>query len=91
MLGETCSGTKFEVTYDSVDKLQNGQATLLPGDAVIYPFIPAEVMRGVLAAFGLWTAEGALDFQPEKFLNDVFPEIKPMKVREGLQAAWKKE
>jgi len=45
------------------------------------------------AAFGMWFETGVFDLQPKggKFLNESFPEIKPMKVGEMLNRAWKKE
>ena len=43
------------------------------------------------AAFGLWFEYGVCDLKPTKaFLNETFPEIKPLKVKEMLDQAWRK-
>ncbi len=42
------------------------------------------------AAFGLWFEDGVFDLKPAKFLNEMLPEIKPLKIKEMLDKAWKR-
>jgi hypothetical protein len=83
-------GTKFDVTYDSMEKLKSGHVTELPGQVSAYQYFPREIFQKVAANFGLWFAEGAFDLKPEKSLNDLFPDIKTQKVSELMEEAWKK-
>lgn len=81
-------GTKFNVTYDSVEKLKRGETTELPAQHAVYPFLPKEVLHGVAATFGLWYEEGVLGFEPERSLNEQFPEVETWKVKDFLREAW---
>jgi hypothetical protein len=84
------TGDKFEVTYDSVDLLKSGKITELPSHEALYPFFPKPELQGMLAQFGILFDQGAMDFQPEKSLNDIFPEIKTVTARDVLEIACKK-
>ncbi|GAB1316920.1 hypothetical protein MFIFM68171_07130 [Madurella fahalii] len=87
---EEARGTEFNTVYDSKEKLKLGQITELPGQASLYEFFPKPFLQAVGAAFGLWFDEGVFDLKPAKFLNETFPEIQPLKVKELLDKAWKK-
>ncbi|KAK4446799.1 isoflavone reductase [Podospora aff. communis PSN243] len=87
---EEAKGTKFTVTYDSVERMKKGETTELPGQIPLYKYIPKGVMQDYAAIFGLWFDSGAFDLKPEKFLNETFPEIKPMTAKEMLDKAWRK-
>ncbi|KNB20193.1 hypothetical protein FOXG_17172 [Fusarium oxysporum f. sp. lycopersici 4287] len=89
-LSEEATGDKFEVTYDSVDLLKSGKITELPSHEALYPFFPKPALQGMLAQFGILFDQGAMDFQPEKSLNDIFPEIKTTTARDVLEIACKK-
>ena len=67
-----------------------GQTTELPGQVSLYQFFPKPALQSMAAAFGLWFEDGIFDPKPAKFLNETFPEIKPLKVKELLEKAWKK-
>lgn len=82
-------GTKFDVTYDSEEKLKTFQVTELPSHPPVYPFFPKEQLQYVLAVFGQWTEGGAFNLPDEDTLNKQFPDIKPLSMNELLQAAWK--
>ncbi|KAK3985330.1 isoflavone reductase [Cladorrhinum sp. PSN332] len=92
-LAEEAKGAKFDVAYDDVaEKLKRGQVTELPGQKVLYAFIPKEALQGMAAVFGLWFEEGLFDLKPgkgRKFLNEVVG-VETLKVKEMLDAAWKK-
>lgn len=73
-----------------MEKLKSGQVTELPGQVPLYQFIPKQVLQGLAAAFGLLFDNGEFDMKPQSFLNEKFPEIKPLKVKELLDRAWRK-
>jgi hypothetical protein len=73
-----------------VEKMKIGQVTELPGQIPLYHTIPKPVLDRLSAAFGLWFEEGLFDPKTAKFLNETFPEIKPLTVKEMLDKAWKK-
>ncbi|KAH7176735.1 hypothetical protein EDB81DRAFT_898175 [Dactylonectria macrodidyma] len=89
-LAEEVRGVKFEVAYDSIEKLRNGEITELPGQVAIYPFYPKEALQKVLAGIECFMAEGAFDYKTPTTLNEKFPEIRPLKVKDMLQKAWSK-
>lgn len=83
-----CTGEKFTVTYDSVEKLKAGQITELPGQVAAYSSFPKEWMQKLFSVFGFWVTEGIFDFPEEKALNEVFPHVQVTTVRDMLQNAW---
>lgn len=83
-------GTKFSVSYDNVEKMKLGQTTELPGQVSLYSFMPKESLQYIIAAHGVWFEEGVYNLKPTRFLNERFPEIKPIKVKEVLHQGWKK-
>ncbi|GJC83394.1 oxidoreductase swnN [Colletotrichum liriopes] len=89
---EAAKGSKFNVTYDSVDKLKTGQVTELPSHIPVYPFFPKEALQGMVSVFGLWFNDGTFDVPPSgtKTLNEIFPGIKAWTVKDILNTAWKK-
>ncbi|OQD68919.1 hypothetical protein PENPOL_c002G01935 [Penicillium polonicum] len=91
-LSEEAKGTKFTVTYDSVEKLKAGQATELPCQVAEYEFMPKEIVQQWAAVFGFLFETGVFNIPPPgtKTLNEVFAEIKPLKVKEILDGEWKK-
>ncbi|KAJ0300810.1 hypothetical protein Brms1b_012668 [Colletotrichum noveboracense] len=91
-LAEDAKGTKFNVAYDSAEKLKAGQTTELPGQIPAYPFFPKEAYQALAGTFGWWFENGTFDIPPsgKKTLNELFPEIKAWKVKEILDKAWKK-
>ncbi|KAK4248804.1 isoflavone reductase [Corynascus novoguineensis] len=88
-LAEEARGIKFTVAYDGKEKLKSGQTTELPGQVPLYSFFPKPVMHSMIAAFGLWFEDGVFDLKPVRFLNESFPEIKPLTVKEMLDKSWK--
>ncbi|KAM0330565.1 hypothetical protein ACHAQA_003512 [Verticillium albo-atrum] len=88
-IAEEVKGTKFKVTYDSLELLRSGKITELPSHPPMYEHMPKEQIQSIFSVFGLWFHEGLYNLQPEKTLNQVFPEIKAWTVREFLELAWK--
>ncbi|KAL6872507.1 hypothetical protein HDV57DRAFT_505364 [Trichoderma longibrachiatum] len=87
-LAEEARGTKFDVTYDPVEKLSKGEITELPSHKEIYPIFPKAMFQGLFALFSLWIIEGRLDVPEDKSLNAKFPEIQTTKLSE-IVGAWK--
>ncbi|GFG20810.1 hypothetical protein IFM5058_10787 [Aspergillus udagawae] len=88
-LAETTKRTKFDVTYDSEEKLKLFQVTELPSHRPVYPFLPKEQLQHVMAVLGQWSDAGAFNLPEEHTLNKRFPEIKSRSMAELLQEAWK--
>ncbi|KAH7110618.1 hypothetical protein B0J11DRAFT_620116 [Dendryphion nanum] len=89
-IAEKITGTKFEVHYDSVEKLMTGQITELPSHRNLYQFFPKEALQGVFALFGLWFDSGDFNFEvsEEESLNELFPEIQPISIVQVINEGW---
>ncbi|KAK4031287.1 isoflavone reductase [Parachaetomium inaequale] len=90
---EEVKGTKFNVAYDSREKLERGEVTELPGQVPLYPFFPKPAQQAMGAGFGRWFEDGVFDMKPAngaRFLNDTFPDIEPLTIKELLEKAWKR-
>lgn len=90
-IAEEKKGVKFDVHHDPVEKLKTGQVTELPGHHKAYAMFGGEaakpMVQGMMAKFGVWYATGvASKYEGAKFLNELFPDIKPLTVEE----AWAK-
>lgn len=82
------AGSRFNVAYDSVEKLRSGETTELPGHASAYSFIPKSVLYAIQSKFGLYVAYGTSDFPEEGSLNQLVPEIRTTTVDEII-GHWK--
>lgn len=76
------------MTYDSVQKLQSGEITELPGQVAAYSYFPKQWTQQLFSTFGFWVTEGLFDFPKDRVLNQVFPHLKVTGVREMLQKSW---
>ncbi|KAF1815603.1 NAD(P)-binding protein [Eremomyces bilateralis CBS 781.70] len=85
---EEVKKTKFTVEHDSIEKLKTGQITELPSHPPFYPFFPKQMLQGMFAAFGIMFENGVFDLKPSRTLNDDFPDIKPMTIRELILEAY---
>ncbi|KAF7544105.1 hypothetical protein G7Z17_g10214 [Cylindrodendrum hubeiense] len=88
---EAAKGTKFKVVYDSVEDLENNKITELPSLTKALPFIPVpkEVIFSFSATFGLLCEYGDMDFDENTAFSSKFPEVKPLKIKDALEAAAK--
>jgi hypothetical protein len=94
-LAERVKGTKFDVKYDSIEKLEGGEYTELPGYEKAYAYLGAvEVAKPMMAQmmifFATLFAKGHASFGPGSYLNEIFPEIKPMSFEEALKKSFQK-
>ncbi|KIX08860.1 uncharacterized protein Z518_03517 [Rhinocladiella mackenziei CBS 650.93] len=89
-IAEEAKGVKFEIHRDSLEDLRVGKITELPNQKHVYESWPNDQARKLFSQFGLWCEAGMLDHRPAHSLNDDFPGIKPVTVREFLEKAWRK-
>lgn len=75
--------------YDDLDKLKRGEVTELPSQKSSYSVFPREFAQAINSAFGIWIDRGDFDFDENTSLNTKFPEIKPIKLKQLLEKAWK--
>ncbi|KAJ9614448.1 hypothetical protein H2200_002584 [Cladophialophora chaetospira] len=87
-LAEGYRGSKFNIAYDSPEKLQRGEITELPAHAAAYSFVPKSVLYGIQSKFGLYVANGMFDLPEEGSLNQKFPELKTTTIDEII-GHWK--
>ncbi|KAH7123445.1 hypothetical protein B0J13DRAFT_455912 [Dactylonectria estremocensis] len=88
-LAEKARGSKFEVHYDSEEKLRSGQITELPTHKNEYQYFPKEELITLYASLGRLMAMGKFELPIEKALNRRFPDIKMLTVAEMLDNTWK--
>jgi hypothetical protein len=81
-------GSKFDVTFDSVEKLHRGEVTELPSHPTSYEYFPKPLLARLLSRFGLWAVHGLNYIEREGSLNEWFPEIETKTVEEVV-GAWR--
>jgi len=86
-LAEEVTGTKWDVVYDAVEKLEKGEGTVLEQPLGAME-LPEDALRHLWSEFGVMAVRGMMDVTKERLRNDEFPEVKPMTVREVVEAAW---
>ncbi|KAJ4360048.1 uncharacterized protein N0V89_000607 [Didymosphaeria variabile] len=87
-VAEAAKGVKFNVAYDSVEMLKRGEITELPGHKAVYEqFFGSEeaksLFQKVMAGVAVYMAEGQMVYEGP-LLNEIFPSITPLTVREAL-------
>ncbi|PNP84974.1 hypothetical protein FNYG_01671 [Fusarium nygamai] len=80
---EDAIGSKFDVAYDPVEKLEKGEVTELPFNRNAAD-LPQKVLEGLISLWGLYVLEGKYDLPTDKALNKVFRDIQPLKVEDVL-------
>ncbi|KAK4503495.1 hypothetical protein PRZ48_004410 [Zasmidium cellare] len=90
-MAEEVTGDKFDTTYDSVEKLKRFEVTELPGHAQLYDKYSKKGLQWFLAAFELMTTDETSYVSRDGSLNEVFPELQPLTVREMLTKCWGKK
>jgi hypothetical protein len=99
-VAEEVTGRKFEVVYDSVKDLRAGKVSEIPAYKKLYDmFGSKEAVLSMFRAFGLAMALGDVDFGrvlregrigwgSVSSMNEKYPDVKPVKLRELVQKAW---
>ncbi|ROT36480.1 nmrA-like family protein [Sodiomyces alkalinus F11] len=85
-IAEKVRGTKFDVVYDSQEKLERNEPTMLVHEA--HGGISVEQMRQMNVLFGLATISGRMIVPKENRLNERLPDIRPMTIEELITKAW---
>lgn len=81
--------TKFTITHDSIESMRSGKITELPSHHSLYSQIPKETIQSIFSVFSIWFDMGLFNLQPEKTLNQVFPDVEVWTVRQVLERGWK--
>jgi hypothetical protein len=71
-----------------LETLRAGQLTELPSHVAGYTYFPKPMLQSFFSSFSILFEEGYLNLQPEKTLNDQFPDIKARTVKDLLTEAW---
>ncbi|KAM0544357.1 hypothetical protein ACHAPJ_011893 [Fusarium lateritium] len=87
-IAEEVTGEKFQVAYDSIERLENGQLTELPSQIPCYANVPKPQFQWFISIFAKWTTVKEIGYIPGE-LNEKFPHIKPLTVRDMLEKYWK--
>lgn len=74
--------------HDSEADLRAGRVSMLPSYSKMFP-LPEAGIQALLSTAGMWFVNKELDLNPQHALNNDFPEIKPMKVKDFLESSWK--
>lgn len=87
-IAEAAKGVKFNVAYDSIEKLKKGKMTELPGEKLVYEQFMVnkearEAFRKTIAGIAVYMAEGRMVYGGP-MLNEIFSSIKPLTFREAL-------
>ena len=82
------TGSKFDVYYDDVEKLKRFEITELPGHKALYNHFPKLQFQWFMSIFELFTTDGSSHIQRAGSLNDRFPHIKALSVKEMLDLYW---
>ncbi|CAG8066469.1 unnamed protein product [Penicillium olsonii] len=84
-MAEEFTGKKFTVTYDSLEQIQAGDVTVPTQPEGVDS--SSDEPKEVTALVSRLTVNNVFDL-PKDRLNDRFPEVKPLTVREFLHNAW---
>lgn len=92
-IAEKVKGVKFDVTFDSVEKLQRGEITELPGHVPAYEIFGGAaakpIFQSVMAQIGVWMQEGLGEYKDSvKYLNEVFADVKALDVENGMKKSY---
>lgn len=91
-IAERVKGVKFDVSFDSMEKMATGEITELPIYEAAYKLFGGPAAKpmviGMLAQIEMFYIQGLWDFGNGKFLNDLFPEIKPLGMQEALEKSY---
>lgn len=83
------AGTEFEVSHDSLSDLRAGKITEIPGYKATYDVFPKEMLLEMMAAIGVGMITGVFDLEAKgELINDRFPEVKPVRMREFIRSYW---
>ncbi|CAG8903130.1 unnamed protein product [Penicillium egyptiacum] len=68
------------------EEAKGGEVTFLPSYDNLLKSIPRQQLASLFAGFGILCHDGSWNFEPENTLNELFPEIEPMKVKYAMDS-----
>ncbi|KAK8107510.1 isoflavone reductase like P3 [Apiospora kogelbergensis] len=86
---EEATGNTFTVVVDSMDKLESGHVSELPGHREMYASAPKDNLQAAWSGVCRLCEDGGFDFEASPSLAESFLDPKPRKVRESLLEAWR--
>ncbi|KAF1844389.1 NAD(P)-binding protein [Cucurbitaria berberidis CBS 394.84] len=86
-VAEKVIGEKWDVTYEPLEQLERGEPTLFEQPEGSYD-LPEEVVRGMVAEYGIMAIKGVMDVSREGIRNKEFPQVKPVTVEGIIKEAW---
>ncbi|OAP59583.1 hypothetical protein AYL99_06881 [Fonsecaea erecta] len=90
-VAERVRGSKFELTYDSPEDLEQGKVTILPNPGTrAWTASDRETQdrRHSLVLFGRFYVSGVLDLSKEQQFSARFPDWRPKRLEEFLKEVW---
>ncbi|KAH7121169.1 hypothetical protein B0J11DRAFT_58997 [Dendryphion nanum] len=87
-VAERVMGEKWDISYDSVESLKQGQATLFEQPEGTYSGFTEEGLRHMVSEFGMMVVTGRMDVTTEGTRNAEFPQVEPITVEEIIEKAW---
>ncbi|KAL4926738.1 uncharacterized protein BDV17DRAFT_293318 [Aspergillus undulatus] len=87
-LAEKITGSKFEIHHDTIERLKRFEITELPGHRALYEHFPKKAYQWFMSTFELFTTDGGSWVPREGSLNELFPGIQPLTVRDVLEQYW---
>ncbi|KAL8633165.1 hypothetical protein Q9189_001065 [Teloschistes chrysophthalmus] len=87
-VAQEARGTKFEIIYDSLADLRAGRITEIPAYVALYDVFPREMVLEMMAGLGVGMITGLFDFEGEELLNERFPDVSTVKMREFILEHW---
>lgn len=90
-VAERVMGEKWDISYDSVESLEQGQATLFEQPEGTYSGFTEGGLRNMVSEFGMMVVTGRMDVTTEGTRNAEFPQVEPITVEEIIEKAWGKK
>ncbi|KAJ5708233.1 hypothetical protein N7488_008034 [Penicillium malachiteum] len=85
-IAEKTTGAKFKVTYDTIEQVNSGDVTIPPSPSGTD--YPEDEMKEMTALVSRLTVNGVFQLPKENRLNERFPEVRPITVREFMEKYW---
>ncbi|KAI4106606.1 MAG: hypothetical protein L6R37_002107 [Teloschistes peruensis] len=87
-VAQDARGTEFEIIHDSLADLRAGRITEIPAYVKLYDVFPKEMLLEMMAGLGVGMITGLFDFAGEELLNEKFPDVGTVKMREFIKEHW---
>lgn len=85
-MADSYAGTKFDVVHDSLEDLRAGKVSEIPAYLPLYEVFPKEMLLEMMAGLGVAMITGIFTFKGE--LNEKYPDIQTVKMRDFIKIHW---